>query len=177
MQSSYRLFLFKLRWVRRIWGFISNPFWREDCWYLAEASPAIVMISYVCTDIIISKAGFWNMVRKRAAAFQVWDGQESWKFRSCTVKITIFKHGLMVVGSGTWGRLWCRGLKRAERESKNKTSSTVNTIFFCFINTRVVGLFSWSFLRTGLALPFRRWLSFRVCSLCPWWEWQTFWAD
>ena len=90
VQSSYQLFLFKLRWVRRIWNFISNSFWKENCWYLAEASPAIVMISYICTDIIISKADFWNMVRKRAAAFQVWNNQESWKFRTCTVKNNYF---------------------------------------------------------------------------------------
>ena len=89
VQSSYWLFLFKLRWVRHIWNIISNSFWKENCWYLSEASPAIVMISYVCTDIIVSKAVFWNMVRKRAAAFQVWNNQESWKFRTCTVKITI----------------------------------------------------------------------------------------
>ena len=101
VQSSYQLFLFKLRWVRRIWNFISNSFWKENCWYLSEASPAIVMISYIYTDIIVSKADFWNMVRKRAAAFQVWNNQESWKFRTCTVKITIFKHGLIVVDSGT----------------------------------------------------------------------------
>ena len=101
VQSSYQLFLFKLRWVRRIWNFISNSFWKENCWYLAEASPAIVMISYICTDIIISKADFWNMVRKRAATFQVWNNQESWKFRTCMVKITIFKHRTMIVNSST----------------------------------------------------------------------------
>ena len=101
VQSSYQLFLFKLRWVRRIWNFISNSFWKEKCWYLSEASPAIVMISYICTDIIVSKADFWNMVRKRAAAFQVWINQESWKFRTCTVKVIIFKHRLMVVNLST----------------------------------------------------------------------------
>ena len=36
-----------------------------------------------------------------------------------------------------FGQLWYHGLKRAERESKNKISSTVNCIFFCFINARV----------------------------------------
>ena len=92
VRSSYWLFLFKLRWVRRIWNFISNSFWKENCWYLSEASPAIVMISYICTDIIVSKADVWNkiMVRKRAAAFQVWNNQESWKFRTCTVKNNYF---------------------------------------------------------------------------------------
>ena len=68
-------------------------------------------------------------------------------------------------------------LKRSERESKTRFHPRLTVIFFCFINTRFVGLFSWSFLRTELAFPFWRWLSFQVCSLCPWWEWQTFWAD
>ena len=88
VRSSYQLFLFKLRWVRRIWNFLPNSFWKENCWYLSEASPAIVMISYICTDIIVSKADVWNkiMVRKRAAAFEVWSNKESWKFRTCTVK-------------------------------------------------------------------------------------------
>ena len=58
VRSSYWLFLFKLRWVRRIWNFISNSFWKENCWYLSEASSAIVMISYICTDIIVSTADF-----------------------------------------------------------------------------------------------------------------------
>ena len=90
VRSSYWLVLFKLRWVSRIWNFISNSLWKENCWYLSEASPAIVMISYICTDIIVSKADFWNMVKKRAAAFPVWNNQESWKFRTCTVKNNYF---------------------------------------------------------------------------------------
>ena len=47
----------------------------------------------------------------------------------CDVQ-TIFKHRLMVVNSSTYGQLWYHGLKRAERESKNKISSTVNCFFF-----------------------------------------------
>ena len=35
VRSSYCLFLFKLRWVRRIWNCISNSFWKENCWYLS----------------------------------------------------------------------------------------------------------------------------------------------
>ena len=38
----------------------------------------------------------------------------------------------MIVNSGAWGQLWCRGLKRAERESKNKISSTVNCFFLLY---------------------------------------------
>ena len=45
--------------------------------------------SLICTDIVVSK-DFWNMDRKEAAAFQVWNNQESWKFRTCTVKHLYF---------------------------------------------------------------------------------------
>ena len=68
-------------------------------------------------------------------------------------------------------------LGQREKESKNMFSSVVNRYVFCFINARFVGLISVKFLRTKLAFPFQRWLSFHVCSLCPWWEWPTFWAD
>ena len=64
------------------------------------------------------------------------------------------------------------------KESQNRVSSTANRYVFCFINAGSVDLFSIRiFLRTKLAFPFQRLLSFQVCSLCPWWEWQTFWAD
>ena len=177
MRSSYWLFLFKLRWVRQIWNFISNPFWKENCWYPSEASPAIVMISYICTDIIVSKAEFRNMVRKRAAVFQVWNNQEIWKFRSCTVKNNYFwtwidGGRLRHVGPAVVPRFetWGKSVK------KPRFHPPLTVTFFCFINALFVGLYSFSFLRTDLAFPFRRWLSFQVCSLCPWWEWQT-WRD
>ena len=67
-----------------------------------------------------------------------------------------------------------------QKESQNKVSSTANRYVLCFINARSVGLFSFRiFLWTEyeLAFHFQRLLSFQVCSLCPWWEWQTFWAD
>ena len=44
----------------------------------------------------------------------------------------------MVVDSGTEGQLWYHGLKRAERESKNKVSSTVNCLFFSALSTRAL---------------------------------------
>ena len=83
----------------------------------------------------------------------------------------------MVVHSVRQGQLWYHGLKRAARESKHKVSPTVNRYVSCFINEHFVSFLVWSFLRNELAFPFQRWLSFRVCSLCPRWEWQTFWAD
>ena len=108
------------------------------------------MISYIGTDIIVSKAFFWNMVRKRAAAFQVWNNQESLKFRTCTVKITIFKHiwidgsRLRHVGSAVVPRFETCG----KRVKKQGFIHRQLFIFFCFINARFVGCFSWSFLRT-----------------------------
>ena len=54
----------------------------------------------------------------------------------------------MLVDSGT-------SLKRAETESKNKVSSTVNRYVFCFPIERFVGLFSVrGFLRTVLTFLF-----------------------
>ena len=70
-------------------------------------------------------------------------------------------------------QLWYPSLKRAERESNNMVSSTVNRYVFCFINARFVGLLC-EVSPDRVAFPFQRWLSFQVCSLCPWW---AFWVD
>ena len=72
----------------------------------------------------------------------------------CGKTYLFIKHGLMVVDSGTWGQLWYHSLKRAERESKNKVSSTVNRYVFCFINARFVGLFSVKFSPDRVSFPF-----------------------
>ena len=83
----------------------------------------------------------------RKQIFEIWPGNEQrpfkfneqrLKFRTCTIKITIFKQGLMVVDSGTWVQLWYHGLKRAERESKNKISSTVNYYYFFLLYQRAL---------------------------------------
>ena len=72
-------------------------------------------------------------------------------------------------------------IKRAERVPKTRFSPPLTLIFFCFLSACFVGLFSISivyrFPSCRINSPFQRWLSFQVCSLCPWWEWQTFWAD
>ena len=72
-------------------------------------------------------------------------------------------------------------IKRAEREPKTRFCPPLRVIFFCFPSACFVGLFSISivyrFPSCRINSPFQRWLSFQVCSLCPWWEWQTFWAD
>ena len=53
------------------------------------------------------------------------------------------------------GQLWYHSLKRAETESKNKVSSTVNRYVFCFPIERFVGLFSVrGFFRTVLTFLF-----------------------
>ena len=78
----------------------------------------------------------------RTADFQVWSTQEGWKFRTCAVKKYLFvKHGLMVVDSS---RASCgtTDLKRAERESKNKIFSTVNSCILLLSSAWFVGLFS-----------------------------------
>ena len=43
---------------------------------------------------------------------------------------------------GTQSQLWYHSLKRVEKESKNKVSSTVNRYFFYFRSASFVGLFS-----------------------------------
>ena len=138
VRSSYWWFLFKLRWVRHIWNFISNSFRKENCWYRSKALPEIVIISYMHRHYRI---------------------ESSLKYSQETVqrifkKYLFTKHGLMVVDSGTWGQLWYHSLKRAERESKNKVSSTVNRYVFCFINARFVGLFSVKFSPDRVSFPF-----------------------
>ena len=104
--------------------------------------------------IIVSKA-FLNIVRKQCSGFS--SLKQPWKLEVQDLrgkKYLFIKHGLMVVDSGTWGQLWYHSLKRAERESKNKVSSTVNRYVFCFINARFVELFSVKFSPDRVSFPF-----------------------
>ena len=96
----------------------------------------------------------WSIVER---AVNFYKHFESWKSRACALKkICLFKYGLMVVDSVRQGQLWYHGLKRAERESKHKVSSTVNRYVSCFINEHFVSFLVGSFLRNELAFPFQR---------------------
>ena len=65
-----------------------------------------------------------------------------------------------------------------QKESLKTRFPPLSTDMLSSFSTRALsGYLVWKFLRTELAFPFWRWLSFQVCLLCPWWEWQTFWTD
>ena len=75
VRSSYWLFLFKLRWVRRIWNFISNSFWKENCWYLSRHRLQLLW------SLI-----FTQTLSYRKQIFEIWSGNQQRPFKFETTK-------------------------------------------------------------------------------------------